>query len=167
VVIGLHVLTSGIPAQEESTSTEAQAPAANPDPPGTIDGAQNPEMIPDEKAYKAFFLAVAEPEDAAEERKAMAREKVRTVGHKDLDSEILLHTLSEFDRQMKELHRQSEQVTAQGLALPGTPLARQLDGLYQRKERLVGDTISLLNSRLSIDGARRLYEHVQQIKKRH
>lgn len=53
-VVALVMMAQPASPQLESSQTQttaAAAPAPQPDPPGTIDGAKNPELIPDEEAY--------------------------------------------------------------------------------------------------------------------
>ena len=63
-----------------TTSALAAGPpqaAQSVDPPGTIDGAKNPELIPDDVAYRVVLLALAEPESATEGRRPGSEPRLR------------------------------------------------------------------------------------------
>jgi hypothetical protein len=86
-------------SQTPSSTTQQQAVTPVPDPPGTIDGAKNPELIPDEVALRMIVLAVAEPPDATEEQKARAQAKLNPIGLSEEDTIALLALLGEFHSQ--------------------------------------------------------------------
>ncbi len=97
-------------AQTEEPAAQEQPGAPNPDPPGTIDGAKNPELIPDEVAYRMIVLAVAEPADATDEQEERARAKLNAIGFSDDDAAAFLTLLAEFQTQAKALDRQVAEV---------------------------------------------------------
>jgi len=61
---GILIVGTAAAPQSATTATAEQASAITPDPPGTIDGAKNPELIPAEVALRMIVLAIAEPSDA-------------------------------------------------------------------------------------------------------
>src|SRR5262245_48959152 len=68
---------------QQSAPTAARGPGTPQpqlDPPGTIDGAKNPELIPDEVAYRLVLLAFAERENASEAEQARFRAKIAPAG---------------------------------------------------------------------------------------
>jgi murein DD-endopeptidase MepM/ murein hydrolase activator NlpD len=159
---------SAAPAPPVAQATAQQPPAtAYPDPPGTIDGAKNPERIPDATAYKALFLAVAEAPDATEDKKNLMKEKISAAQLNPDDCAILLGLLEAFEGQRRALNEERDRISSQVfLPPPDSPLGKQQAELYAEQEKLVVDTVALLNARLSQEGAQRLYNYVQTIKSR-
>lgn len=60
-IIGLATGDSSHKTKAISQSEITQLPAQIPDPPGTIDGEKNPELIPDHVAYSLIFRTIATP----------------------------------------------------------------------------------------------------------
>ncbi len=75
-----------------------------PDPPGTIDGAKNPELIPDLDAYRLFFMAIAEPSGATTRQLARLRGKLACLNLSDRDFNTVVAILAEFDTNKKILN---------------------------------------------------------------
>lgn len=143
-----------------------QQPIPQPDPPGTIDGAKNPELIPDAVAYRLLFLAVAEPENATDEQKARARGKMNPAGLSETDVEAFLLLLAQFDQGMTAINAQISKIRDRNpLALsPLSADGQQVVQLTSQSNQLVSDTIAALPEKLSEDGLVRLHEYLQQAK---
>jgi len=71
---------------------------SNADPPGTIDGAKNPELISDFKAYEVFFHAVAVADNASQAEVLSAKNKFRRAHLSEADAAELLKILEEFHK---------------------------------------------------------------------
>jgi hypothetical protein len=85
-----------------------------PDPPGTIDGPKNPELIPDDVAYRVLLLAIAEPEDASPEQKARARAKIVRAQLSEDDEVLFLTMATQYKTQIDSLAAQAAQITNGG-----------------------------------------------------
>ena len=135
----------------------AEAPTAQPDPPGTIDGAKNPELIPDEVAYRMLFLGIAEPEDATEPQKARARGKIASAGLSEDDTEAFLRLLAEFHKGWANIDDQVAQIWARNpFPHPLSTDYAQLLGLGKQREDLVANTIFAIPAKLTLEGANKL-----------
>ena len=144
----------------------APAQTAAPDPPDTIDGAKNPELIPDDVAYRLIFLAIAEPEDAPPERLALARDKIAPTGLSENDTQAFLLLLTGFRKQFDALNAQEDGIFKRNFAVhPLSTDAEQLRTLRTRRLQLIADTIAALPARLSDEGFAKLQEHVQREKR--
>jgi len=139
------------------------APAtAQPDPAGTIDGAKNPELIPDQVAYRLVLLGIAEPENATDAQKARFQAKIAPAGLDVSDTEALLGVLAPFQTQLDGLNAQGNQILARNpFPLSGTPDYQNLVQLGQQKDAAIAQAISALPARLSSDGAAKLQSFVQ------
>ena len=147
-----------------AASAPASAPpqVAQPDPPGTIDGAKNPELIPDEVAYRLVLLAMAEPENATDAQKARFQAKVAPAGLDENDIQALFGVLAPFQTQVDSLSAQSSQILARDPIPPsGSPDYQQLVQLGQQKDTALAQAIGALPARLSSDGATKLQAFVE------
>ncbi|MGI9065328.1 MAG: hypothetical protein ACR2HX_02845 [Pyrinomonadaceae bacterium] len=72
----------------------AHARASSQDPPGTIDGAVTPELIPDDVAYSLFFNFVGGRE--TEKAKNALKSYMQQVQLGDVDLEALISTSQEY-----------------------------------------------------------------------
>jgi len=153
-------------ASQETTSTASTDTQAQPaDPPGTIDGAKNPEMMPDEVAYGLVFLAVAEPMQSTPEQEARPRAKIGRAGMSKLDTEAFLHTVNEYKNKLDALGAQVDEVYRRNpFPHPASTDWQKLADLDRQRQQLTAGTVSALPARLSSDGMRKLYDYLQQAK---
>jgi len=141
------------------------SPAA--DPAGTIDGAKNPELIPDDVAYRMVFLGVAEPQDASDAQKARYQAKIASAGLNEDDTEAFRLVLGALQKQLDALNAQANQVLARDpLPQAGTPDYQQLVDLSQQRQPVFAEAMGALPARLSADGAAKLQAYVQNEKRR-
>src|SRR5215471_18201282 len=95
----LVVLSPGSAAGPQNRSgTCCSSPPAHAQsvyPPGTIDGADHPELIPDEVAYKMLFLSLMEPENPTEAQRARQEAKLRMIVLSENDQASFLAGLSD------------------------------------------------------------------------
>lgn len=159
--------SSTAPTQETSSTTNLDTQATTPDPPGTIDGAKNPELIPDDVAYRVLLLAIAEPEDASPEQKARARAKIVRAQLSEDDEVLFLTMATQYKTQIDSLAAQAAQIT-NGIALvhPDSVQGRQLSQLGRQQDQVLVNTIAAVKSRLSVGGSEKLDAHVQSIKRK-
>jgi hypothetical protein len=165
-LVVLRVVVTGAPPQGPTATTGAQARIPKPDPPGTIDGAKNPELIPDEVAYRMIVLAVAEPPGASAEAKERARAKLNPIGLSEDDAAAFLGLLAEFRNQVDALDRQAADILVRApIPHPASVEYRQLVDVGKQKNQLITDTVAAFPARLSQDGLRKLSAYLPQAKK--
>ncbi len=141
-------------------------PVGQSDPPGTIDGSKNPELIPDTVAYRLVLLAIAEPENATNAQQARFRAKIAGARLGEDDIQMLLGIVGPFQNQMDALTTQAMQIlTRDPLPFPGTPDYQSLTGLSKQREPIFNQAMSALPARLSADGAARLQAYVESAKR--
>jgi hypothetical protein len=145
----------------------AQPQTARPDPPGVIDGAENPELIPDDAAYRLVLVAVAEREDATKTEKARFRAKIASTGLNEEDTEALRLILAALQKQLDALNAQAHQILARdSLPLAGTPDYQQLVELNKKRLPVFQEAMSAVPARLSLEGAAKFQAYVQNEKRR-
>src|SRR5581483_7730049 len=138
----------------------------NTDPPGTIDGAKNPELIPDEVAWKMLFLAVAEPITATDEQKARARGKLAQALLPDDDTDAFILLMGQFHEGITAMDSERLQIRARN-PFPdaaSTDYSRLVELARQRKQ-LIAETINALPARLSEHGMTNLRAHLERQKR--
>lgn len=159
-------LTSNRGFRGTQTQPAQPPPSAATDPPGTIDGAKNPELIPDDVAYRLVLLAVAEPEDATDAQKTRFRAKIAPAGLSEQDTEALRLILAALQKELDALNAQANQILARDpLPLAGTPDYQQLVDLSKQRQPVFAEAMSALPARLSVDGVAKLQTYVRSVKR--
>jgi len=152
---------------QQGAPAAAQPATAKPDPPGTIDGSKNPELIPDDAAYRAVFVALAEREEATEAEKAVFRDTAASTGLDEQDTEALFRILAAFRKQMDDLRAQAKQIlTRNPIPLAGTSDYQQLVELSKKQGAAFREATSALPARLSLEGVAKFDAYVQKEKRR-
>jgi hypothetical protein len=166
LILASPFLTSTGGFRGTETQPVQPPPAAAADAPGTIDGAKNPELIPDDVAYRLVLLGIAEPENATDAQKARFQAKIAYAGLNEDDTVALLVILGAFQKQLDALQAQAEQILARDpLPLAGTPDYQQLVELSKQRQPVFAEAMSALPARLSVDGATKLQAYVENEKR--
>jgi hypothetical protein len=143
----------------------AQPQTPQPDPPGTIDGAKSPELIPDEVAYRLVLVALAEREEATESEKARFRAKISPARLDEQDTDAVFHILAAFQKQLDALDAQARPIQARNpFPYPGSVDYQKLLELSLQRQGVFAEAMSAVPARLSVDGAAKLQAHVQNAK---
>jgi hypothetical protein len=136
------------------------------DPPGTIDGAKNPELIPDALACEMLFLSLMEPEKATDLQKARQQAKLRKLHLSPQDTAAFLQLVNEYrdrrsaiDAQMAAVHRLAP------IPTPGTGESQRLAVLQQQKEALAPEIAAIVQGRLSTEGRASLNAGLVDVKR--
>jgi hypothetical protein len=141
-------------------------PSAVADPPGTIDGAKNPELIPDEAAYQAVFLAFAEHDNATDAEKARFHAKIAAAGLSNDDEQALFTLLAAFRKQMEAVRAQVSAIMARDpMPHPDSVDYKELLDLTKQYKAVFAEAMSAVPARLSADGVARLDAHVKREKR--
>lgn len=165
VLGGAWIVRTPAAPQSETTTAEGQTTAPA-DPPGTIDGAKNPELIPNEVALRMIVLAVAEPADATEAQKGRALAKLSPIGLSKEDTIAFLGLLADFHSQAKALDEQSAQIYARTpIPHPDSVDYEQLVDLGAQKNKVLNDTVAAIPARLSAEGLQKLAAFLPEAKK--
>ncbi|SRR6266851_3652320 len=152
--------TSSITAPKDGT---AQAATLLQDPPGTIDGAITPELIPDDVAYSLFFNFLAGR--GTEKEKNSLRAYMQQVQLGDIDLEALISTSQEYQNALNNIDtQQSALARANHQDLRG--IETQLNELQQRRLVLLNEKVQSLPNRLGKTGAANIQRHVMEYIKR-
>lgn len=147
------------------TYQNRQKKFVKPDPLGTIDGATNPEMIPDHVAYMLIFRTIATPQGTDFE-KARSRAWAKFSGLDEGEAYKLIEAANEFVTQVKPLDQQAHEIKNRSWPNPDASVMAQLTALQARKEALVANIITSLPNRLGELTAEKLHQHVSDNLKR-
>lgn len=163
---GIILRSPSAPAKARAFCPPSQGTLQPPDPPGTIDGAKNPELIPDELAYKMLFLSLVEPENPTDEQQARQEAKLRLMDVSANDKAAVLEALGEFRDQMNGLDAQIAQVlkVTPSPARDSTEWLKLAD-LTKQQDYLFTLTAARLGARLSTEGGVKLQVHLGNVKR--
>lgn len=142
-----------------------------------IDGAKNPEKIPDQVAYSALFRFIAAHQTP--EEKNSIRAYIRQMGlGKDVDVDAVIAAADDFQQRIGTLDSRAAEIKdrhffkdSAGEFHPNGSIATpeehaQLKRLQQQKESIVNDIAASLSQRLSVEGTAKVHEHVTERIKR-
>ena len=146
-------------------------------PRGPIDGAQNPELIPDHVAYSILFRLLSKHHTDAENKSTRAYIRVmglgkqnckdcQSVGTDDADIDALIAIADEYEQRIGVLDRQASELRERGGLQPNPVIAKQLAYLEEQHEALINETIAALPARLSREAVDRVAKHVNERMKR-
>ena len=129
-----------------------------------VDGAKNPELIPDSTAYRVWLVTVSLPPHATEKERAFQQAHLRTLKlASGVDSLQLLTILTEFKSQYLSLIARYNE-SAKAALLNGSQPDEKL--FLQQRDDLVSSTRAAIAQRLTVQGASAIDAHVQGEKKR-
>jgi len=137
-------------------------PAPQPDPPGSIDGAKNPELIPNEEAYQVVFLGFAEHENATEAEKTRFHVKIAAAGLSDDDEQALFTVLAAFRKHKEALQAQASAIMARDpFPQAGSVDYQELLDLTNQHKTVFAEAMSAVPAGLSADGVAKLDAYVK------
>jgi len=129
-----------------------------------VDGAKNPELIPDLTAYRLWLVTVSVAPDAGEKEKAFQQAHLEKLGLiQQTDYSQLLTVLTEFKAQYASLIARYNE-SAKADLLNGITTDQTL--FLQQRDDLVMNTRAAITQRLSLRGSLRIDAHVQHEKSR-
>jgi len=146
------------------------------DPEDIIDGAKNPEMIPDHLAYSAFFRLLSGRR--TEEEKRRARSYLRSVlGCDDCDNkqsakkdhalenteiDRILAVAEDFGRQVGALDQQAKEIKERYGHSPDSAAKSRLGKLQKQKETVVSTIAASLPTLLGAASAEKVRKHIKE-----
>jgi hypothetical protein len=153
------------------------------DPPGTINGAINPELVSDHVAWSVIFAAVAKHKTP--EQKIRIRGYIRTLGlgcagcnrihdaaaldgdqaQAEADIDKLIRVAQEYDTESKTLDSLAGFPLSAPARMPEQSLKAKVDGLKQQKEQLVSIKVAHLSQDLSSKGYEALRSSLDKVKR--
>lgn len=156
--------------QQQITSTTADLPR-------TIDGKNNPELVPDDVAYLMMFRLIADrhTEDEKNSIRAYLREAgfgkqncegCPETGGTDADIESIIAAAEEFHQEMSALDNQANNIKDRTWPNPAAEAISELRQLQTQHDSIVAKAAASLPSRLTPAGVVTLQKHINQRVKR-
>ena len=165
-MVAVRALSQTESQTSEPSITESQSVKPKPDAPGTIDGAKNPELIPDEVALRMVVLSVAEPPDANEEQIKRERAKLNPIGLSEEDTIALLTLLADFRAQADVIDKLAAEVYVRAPSPhPNSTDYQRLVDLGTQQSHLVTNAVAALPARLTSNGYQKLLLYLPEAKK--
>jgi hypothetical protein len=175
VAVGLTVSSKSHPHTGTSMAVGPQVvPTNSNDLPGTIDGAKNPELIPDAVAYSAIFRLLSNRRTEDEVIKARAYVKQMGLGKHNCracppaidtpesDVDALLAAAEEFYQRISVLDQQVAEIKDRTWPSPTAAIMAQLAGLQQQREAVATQVAASLPTRLTPEGMQRVSKHINE-----
>lgn len=145
-----------------NSSLQSQSQA---DPPNTIDGNVNLELIPDHIAYIMVFRSIATPQNTDLEKRR-SRAWAKSIGFNDAVIDKLLAVANEFHTRVSVLDNQVKEIKDRSWPNPSTQVMEQLADLQGQKEAIVAEIITSLPTQLGTEDTKKLRQHVNNHVKR-
>lgn len=124
---------------------------------GIIDGAVNPEMIPDRIAYTLLFRVIGLAQESTDLEQERVSSFVKDTGIEGKDTDRLLAVAREFRRQVGSLDDQVAEIKDRYWPNPGPDVMDKLGQLQNEKEAIVEKLVTSLPSYLGQDAHRSLH----------
>jgi hypothetical protein len=121
--------------------------------PGTINGAEHPELIPDSTAYRLFFVVIGQNPEATPQQKELQQVRLKQAHLNAKDIQSALSVLQEFKTQYSDLTKSYNDSATAALTAGQAP---DYDSFLLRRDALVQDTRNKLKQVLSPEGFARL-----------
>jgi len=169
VVLAVVVVTtvSVRAGKTKNTAKAVQGGNAKQDPPGTIDGAVNPALIPDHVAYELLFRSIAPRPGAADIEQRGSHGLAKKTGLEDTKVDALRTVADEFKQRISVLDLQAKQLKDRYWPNPSPLVMAQLTGLQKQREAIIAELVASLPRHLGSDGAAKLTQHLNdQVKRR-
>lgn len=132
----------------------------HPEPPGTINGAEKPELIPTEIAYSFFLRTISCTDDDPELYKTKCYLAQKAVGLDPDDATNLPSQMAGFHDQISALDDQIFRLSRSADAKDKT----QRDVLVEQRHNLVQTKVANLRQRLSVAGRQKFDAHIEKLK---
>jgi len=137
-------------------NAQTAAPGSNPGVTNLVvlvDGSKHPEQIPDDLAYRHYFLAVATHEQPSAEEQERQKAQLAPLGLSEPDRQQIVLQLGRMTTQLEAIEAARE-------ASDGTDAA--LASFRVRHDAVVSQTASSVRGALSADGASRLSRYITE-----
>jgi hypothetical protein len=144
-------LTGGMNAQTHQHSADT-----------VVDGAKNPELIPDSTAYRLWLITVSELPNATTQDRDRQRAHLSSLQLSELDYLQLSTLLTEFKSQYLSLIERYNESARAALANSSQP---DLKLFLQQRDDLVQTTKTAIGLRLLPESVSRIDAHIQEHKK--
>jgi hypothetical protein len=159
LLTGSSKVNKSIPLDRGSTPHAAQTSPQ--DPPGTIDGSVNPELIPDVVAYQLFFNFFSN-RTPGERGKLQAYLKQTALAGVKLDSLLALanhyrQRVAPIDSRAQAIRNSNQSLTMES----GMGVDLQLAPLQAEKEAIVQEVIAKIPDFVGHDGALAIRQHIE------
>lgn len=132
------------------------------DSPQVIDGSQNPDLIPDNTAYRLFFVAIADSPDSSDVDKVRHQTGLNRIRLSKADGPLFAAEVNAFRQKYDALIKSYNQTVEVALATGKQP---DLDSFLAQRDALVQGVRDRLKSSLSSDGVQRVQQFIQNEKR--
>lgn len=158
-------------APPHSVNNRQGKPTPRPDRPGTINGALQPERIPDRAAYSILFRVLSNRNTEQEKQRArayirhvLACSKCNKTKEDDTDADAILALVEEFNQKVNSLDSEVKRLKDTHWPQPSAQVMARLQEMQVQKDKVIDELISSLPKRLSISGFDKVKAHIGRMK---
>jgi hypothetical protein len=157
------IATSEFVADDKHPAHHQQGDASQ-KPQARVNGATNPELIPDLAAYEILFrlLSSTVPEEKKDDRK---RAYLSQAGFSTPEAAAITYAAYEYSKQIEPLDAEVDEIKNKNWPSPSAQVMSQLAQLQKQKEAIIEAAAGNLQSRLNRYSPTRLRSHLEQIKR--
>jgi hypothetical protein len=177
IVAGSNITGAPSMMAEKSSTTSVIDTKPQDDPPGTITGAINPELIPDHVAYNLLFRLLSNRRTDVERGRIRAYIRQMAIGipccnqdpslgTDEADIDALIAAAEEFRRRLGVLDSQANEIRKTEKGNPGDEARVRLKQLQKQKEQIVDEIVASLRMQVSKTGMARIESHIRERVKR-
>lgn len=134
-------------------------------PQARVDGAVNPDLIPDYAAYEILFrlLSSTIPEEKKELRKSAY---LKGAGYDSAEASAIANAAYEYKRKIEPLDTEVDNIKNAHWPNPSTQVIDQLTELQKQKETIISDVVDKLQGQLDHYSPTKFKGHVKEIKQK-
>jgi hypothetical protein len=133
-------------------------------PPLLVDGALNPNAIPDLVAYEFLLNSVADGAGTTEPDRIRAKILVGKTGLSEQKNQALTATANSFRVALAPLNAQAKELKDRNWPTPSSSVLAQLDNLQRQKETILRARFNALLEQLNDDDKEKLNKRILEIK---
>lgn len=164
--VGITLRAPKAPGHSGAIRASEQSVAPRPDPPGTIDGAKNPELVPDQLAYKMMLMTLSLPPNATDRQKKRQQARLARIRLSPEDGNAVLGLAAQFRKGRASILAQVSQIHKRSfMPHPDSTDWEELKGLHNQEIQLLADTTARIPLVLTERGASNVVADLQIVKR--
>ncbi len=149
IIVAAISVTSIWAGRSQSIASSHQQKVDKQDPPGTINGRDNKDLIPDQAAYAVFLRFAAQ---VTKSDKAVLRSYLKSHGFEEAEVGVIQTVAEDFRKRIDVLDKEVKQIKDKSWPNPDSYAMARLSELQQQKEAMISEIAESLPSRLSSQG---------------
>ncbi|MGH9877573.1 MAG: hypothetical protein ACRD5H_08035, partial [Nitrososphaerales archaeon] len=153
------VATSNFSADDKHSGHHQEKDNAQ-KPQARVDGAMNPELIPDSAAYEILFRLLSSSDPTEQKREQRKSAYLRGAGFSDAEAAAITNAAYEYKRQIEPLDTEVDNIKHASWPNPSSQVMNQLTQLQRQKENLIDGLVRGLENQLVFYNSTKFRNHI-------